>query len=252
VFDLTNKVALVTGGNGGIGLAIAKALHGAGATVAIVGRNARKNAEASALLSSADGASALAVVADTTDERQVVGIMEQVVSRHGRLDIVINNVGTNDRKLPQHYSLAEWNALISINLTTAFLVSQQAYPVMARNGGKILNVGSMLSLFGSAMSAPYAAAKGGVVQLTKSLAQAWAKDGIQVNALLPGWIDTDLTAGAKVQIPELHARVIARTPVGRWGRPDDLAGAALFLCSPASDFVTGVALPVDGGYSANG
>ncbi|MCJ8150750.1 MULTISPECIES: SDR family NAD(P)-dependent oxidoreductase [Shinella] len=252
MFDLSNKVALVTGGNGGIGLAMAKALHSAGATVAIVGRDLRKNDEASLLLSSVNGDPGLALVADTTDERQVAAMVEQVVSHYGRLDIVINNVGTNDRKLPQEYSLAEWNALISINLTTAFLVSQQVFPQLARNGGKILNVGSMLSLFGSAMSAPYAAAKGGVVQLTKSLAQAWAKDGIQVNAILPGWIDTDLTAGAKVQIPELHGRVLARTPAGRWGKPDDLAGAALFLCSPAADFITGVVLPVDGGYSSNG
>ena len=121
----------------------------------------------------------------------------------------------------------------------------------ARNG-KIVNIGSMLSLFGSPFAAPYSAAKGGVVQLTKSLSTSWAKDGIQVNAILPGWIDTDLTKAAKQQVTDLHDRVLARTPAQRWGKPRDLEGVAVFLASSASDFVTGAAIPVDGGYSALG
>ena len=129
-------------------------------------------------------------------------------------------------------------------------MSKAAYPLMAaRGGGKIVNIGSIMSIFGSPMSAPYAAAKGGLVQMTKALATAWAGDNIQVNAILPGWIDTDMTVTAREQVPGLNDRVLARTPAGRWGRPADLGGAALFLCAPASDFVTGIALPVDGGYS---
>ncbi|MHA6690873.1 SDR family NAD(P)-dependent oxidoreductase [Devosia sp. A449] len=251
--ELTGKVALVTGGNGGIGLAMARALAGAGATIAIVGRDTAKNAAAVEVLTHPTAPPPLALEGNMTDEQSVKATLERVVTQFGGLDILINNVGTNDRKLPQDYDLAEWNALISINLTSAFLVSQAAYPLICRRGGgKMLNVGSMLSIFGSAMSAPYAAAKGGVVQMTKSLAQAWAGQNIQVNAILPGWIDTDLTVGAKQQIPDLHERVLARTPAGRWGRPEDIGGAALFLCSSSADFITGVSLPVDGGYSSAG
>jgi len=119
-------------------------------------------------------------------------------------------------------------------------------------GGKIINIGSMFALFGSAYAAPYAASKGALVQLTKSLAAAWAADNIQVNAVLPGWIDTELTRDARQQVAGLHERVLARTPAGRWGVPEDLSGIAVFLASPASDFITGAAIPVDGGFSAMG
>jgi 2-deoxy-D-gluconate 3-dehydrogenase len=119
-------------------------------------------------------------------------------------------------------------------------------------GGKILNIGSMFALFGSGYAAAYAASKGGLVQLTKSLAVAWAADNIQVNAVLPGWIDTELTRDARQQVAGLHERVLSRTPAGRWGLPDDLAGIAIFLASPAADFITGAAIPVDGGFSASG
>jgi 2-deoxy-D-gluconate 3-dehydrogenase len=117
-------------------------------------------------------------------------------------------------------------------------------------GGKIINIGSMMSLFGAPYAAPYASSKGGIVQMTRSLATAWAKDNIQVNAVLPGWIDTDLTRGARAQVEGLHERVLARTPAQRWGEPDDFTGIAVFLAAPASDFVTGAAIPVDGGYSS--
>ncbi len=237
--ELTGKVALVTGGNGGIGLAMASALASAGATIVIVGRNASKNALAVEVLTRDAMPEPLCIEGNMTDENNVREIIEKVVTEMGGLDIVINNVGSNDRKLPQQYSLTEWNDLISSNLTSAFLVSQAAYPWLKnRGGGKIINIGSMLSIFGSAMSAPYAAAKGGVVQMTKSLAVAWASDNIQVNAILPGWIDTDLTVNARKQIPDLEQRVLARTPAGRWGRPEDIGGAAVFLCSPMADFIT--------------
>ena len=143
--------------------------------------------------------------------------------------------------------------MLDTNLTSAFVCCQAAYPAMQRaGGGKIISVGSMLSIFGTPYAAAYAASKGGIVQLTRSLATAWAKDGIQVNAVLPGWIETALTDRAREQVEGLYERVLARTPAGRWGRPADLAGVAVFLASAASDFVTGTAIPVDGGFSVQG
>jgi 2-dehydro-3-deoxy-D-gluconate 5-dehydrogenase len=140
---------------------------------------------------------------------------------------------------------------MNTNLTSTFLCSQAVYPHMVRaGGGKIINIGSMMSVFASSYAAPYAASKAGIVQLAKSMAVAWAKDNIQVNAILPGWIDTELTQGARKQVQGLHERVLARTPAQRWGVPGDFAGIAVFLASPASDFVTGVAIAIDGGYSA--
>ena len=138
-------------------------------------------------------------------------------------------------------------------VTSAFVASQAVYPHLQRaGGGKIVNIGSMMSIFGASFVAPYGASKGGIVQLTRALATAWAKDNIQVNAVLPGWIDTALTRRARDEVSGLHERVLARTPAGRWGTPEDMAGIAVFLCSRASDFVTGTAIPVDGGYAVQG
>jgi 2-dehydro-3-deoxy-D-gluconate 5-dehydrogenase len=190
---------------------------------------------------------------DVADESSCRAVIEQTEKRFDRLDILVNNAGTSIRKPPESYTAAEWHAVLDTNLTGAFLCSQAAHPVMKRSGGgKIINIGSMFALFGSAYAAPYAASKGALVQLTKSLAAAWAADNIQVNAVLPGWIDTELTRGARQQVAGLHERVLARTPAGRWGVPEDLAGIAVFLASPASDFITGAAIPVDGGFSAMG
>ncbi len=251
MFNLKGKVAIVTGGNGGIGLAIASGLAEAGAVIAIIGRDAGKNSAACERLTAA-GETAISFVADVTNEASVESAIDEISTAFGKIDILVNNAGSNDRKLPQDYTLAEWNTLLSANLTSAFIVSQAVYPAMSRSkSGKIINIGSMLSIFGNARAAPYAAAKGGIVQLTKSLAQAWAPDGINVNALLPGWIETELTKVARKQLPNLDEQVKIRTPQGRWGRPEDLAGAAVFLASRASDFVTGITLPVDGGYSSN-
>jgi 2-deoxy-D-gluconate 3-dehydrogenase len=173
------------------------------------------------------------------------------VARLGRLDILVNNAGINIRKPAQELATAEWKAVIDTNLTSAFVCSQAAYPAMQQaGGGKIINIGSMLSIFGAGFAPAYGASKGGIVQLTKALAAGWAKDNIQVNAVLPGWIDTDLTREAREQVRGLNAMVLMRTPAGRWGVPADLAGIAVFLASPASDFVTGTAIPVDGGYAA--
>jgi 2-deoxy-D-gluconate 3-dehydrogenase len=252
LFDLAGRVAIVTGGNGGIGLGMARGLAQAGAAVVVAGRQVAKN-EAAVKDLSALGAKATAVEVDVRREAPVRALIQAAVERFGRLDILVNNAGTNIRKQPQDYTLDEWNTVMETNLTSAFLCSHAAYPAMTRaGGGKIINIGSMMSIFGAPFTAPYAASKGGIVQLTKALATAWAKDNIQVNAVLPGWIDTDLTRRAREHVAGLHDRVLARTPAGRWGTPEDHAGIAVFLASAASDFVTGTAIPVDGGYSVLG
>ena len=251
-FDLKGKVAVVTGGNGGIGLGMAGGLAAAGASVAVAARDPTKSAAAVKALE-ALGAQALAVEVDVSREASVAGMVQAVAERFGRLDILVNNAGINIRKPPETYTLDEWRRILDTNLTSAFLCSKAVYPFMLKaGGGKIINVGSMLSIFGASFAAAYGASKGGIVQLTRGLASAWAKDRIQVNAVLPGWIDTDLTVQARKDVPGLHDRVLARTPAGRWGVPDDLAGVAVFLAGPASDFITGAAIPVDGGYSIQG
>jgi len=249
LFDLTGKVALVTGGNGGIGLGMARGFAQAGAAVAIAARN-RAKADAALADLRALGAKATFIDLDVLDEASCRGAIAKTGAEFGRLDILVNNSGTTVRKPPEALTAQEWRLVIETNLTGAFFCSQAAHPEMVRaGGGKIINIGSMMSLFGAPYAAPYAASKGGIVQMTRALATSWAKDNIQVNAVLPGWIDTDLTRGAREQVPGLHERVLARSPSGRWGNPDDFAGIAVFLAAPASDFVTGTAIPIDGGYS---
>ena len=252
LFDLTGRVAIVTGGNGGIGRGMALGLGQAGARLAIVGRNAEKNAGAVAALGEL-GADAIGLEADVTAEADCQGLVERTLAHFGRVDILVNNAGINIRKQPQEFSLVEWRAIIDANLTSAFLCAQAAYPAMvAAGGGKIINVASLAAILGLPFAAPYSASKGGMVQLTQSLASAWAKDNIQANAVLPGWIDTALTKRARQDLPGIEERVVARAPAGRWGVPDDLAGIAVFLASKASDFVTGAAIAVDGGYAMQG
>jgi 2-dehydro-3-deoxy-D-gluconate 5-dehydrogenase len=252
LFDLTGRVAVITGGNTGIGLGIAKGLAEAGAAIVIAGRRAEKNLQAAKTLEAFNVRSA-AVEVDVGKEESCRAMIERVVERLGRIDILVNNAGIAIRKQPEDYTLAEWNKVIDTNLTGTFLCARAAHPHMKKaGGGKILNIGSMLSIFGASFAAPYAASKGGIVQVTKALACAWAKDNIQVNAILPGWIDTQLTQAARQEVPGLNERVLARTPAGRWGEPDHFAGIAVFLASAASDFITGAAIPVDGGYSSQG
>ncbi|MDQ3011353.1 MAG: glucose 1-dehydrogenase [Acidobacteriota bacterium] len=252
LFDLSGRVAIVTGGNGGIGLGMARGLAHAGAAVVIAGRNPSKNTSAIAELEGL-GAKAVAVEVDVTAEASCRAMVAAAVEQFGRLDILINNAGISIRKQPQEYTLAEWQEVMNANLTGPFICAQAAYPEMQRaGGGKIINIGSMMSIFGASFAVPYAASKGGIVQMTKALATAWAKENIQVNAVLPGWIDTNLTRRAREQVTGLHERVLERTPTGRWGVADDLSGIAVFLSSHASDFITGTAIPVDGGYSVQG
>ena len=248
-FGLAGKVAIVTGGNGGIGLGMARGLADAGAAVAIVGRNEAKSTAAVAELVRS-GARAISVTTDVTDKDAVAAMAARVVGELGHIDILVNNAGINIRKPPDKLDIAEWNSVIATNLTSAFLCSQAVYPAMKTAGaGKIINIGSMMSIFGASFAPAYAASKGGIVQFTRSCAVAWAPDNIQANAVLPGWIDTDLTKRARNDIDGLHERVLGRTPAARWGAISDFAGIAVFLASPASDFVTGTAIPVDGGYS---
>jgi 2-deoxy-D-gluconate 3-dehydrogenase len=245
-------VAIVTGGNGGIGLGMARGLAAAGASIVVAARNAEKSKRAVADLERL-GAAALAVGVDVTDEAAVGRLMTATRERFGRLDILVNNAGTNIRKPIHEYTLAEWHRVLDTNLTSAFLCSHAAYPLMKQAGrGKVINIGSMMSIFGASFAPAYAASKGGIVQLTRSMATAWAADNIQVNAVLPGWIDTDLTQAARREVPGLNDNVLRRTPAKRWGTIDDMAGIAVFLAAPASDFVTGTAIPVDGGYSIQG
>jgi 2-deoxy-D-gluconate 3-dehydrogenase len=252
LFDLGGKVAIVTGGNGGIGLGMAQGLADAGADIAVVGRNETKSIAAVAELQ-ARGVRAISVATDVTDKDAVATMVERTVRDLGRIDILVNNAGINIRKPPHELDIAEWDSVIRTNLTSAFLCSQAAYPVMkAAGGGKIINIGSMLSIFGASFAPAYAASKGGIVQFTRSCAVAWAADNIQANAVLPGWIDTDLTRRAREQIDGLHDKVLGRTPAARWGASTDFAGIAVFLASRASDFVTGTAIPVDGGFSVMG
>ena len=249
LFDLSGKVALVTGGNGGIGLAMAEAMAGAGADIAVAARNADKGRAAVDKLT-ALGVKADFIPVDVTDEASIKAMVAAAVDGFGRLDILVNNAGTNIRKRPEALSVAEWHQVIDTNLTSAFIASQAAYvPMCAASGGKVINIGSMMSLFGGPFHTAYGASKGGIVQMTRSMACAWAADNIQVNAVLPGWIDTELTRLARQDIEGLHERILDRTPADRWGVPEDHAGVAVFLASAASNFVTGTAIPIDGGFS---
>ena len=193
LFDLTGRVAIVTGGNGGIGLGMARGMATAGAAIVVAARDEAKSVEAVRELEGL-GAQAVAVRVDVTQEASCRAMVQSTLDRFGRLDILVNNAGTTIRKQPQEYTLEEWHLILETNLTSAFACSQAAYPAMRQaGGGKIIMIGSMMSIFGASFTGPYAATKGGIVQLAKALGCAWAKDNIQVNSVLPGWIDSALT-----------------------------------------------------------
>ena len=249
-FDLTGKVAIVTGGNGGLGLGIAMGLAGAGANIVVAARSVEKTAQALEDIR-ALGVEAHGITVDVTQEPAIQRMVTDTIDHLGRLDILVNNSGIAVRAQPQDLTAAQWDSVMDVNLRAAFLAAKEAYPHLVKaGGGKIINVGSMYSLFGSDWGAPYAASKAGLVQLTKSLAVAWAEDNIQVNAVLPGWFVTDLTRGVPEADPVRYDNINRRIPSGRWGEPSELGGAAVFLASQASDYVTGSVLAVDGGYSS--
>ena len=252
MFDLSGKVAMVTGANGGIGLAMATALGRAGAEVMNVGRN-REKCEATVKRLQGGGLRVTYFAADLTDEAACRDAVAATLSSFGRLDILVNCAGITVRKQPEDLTLGEWNSILATNLTAGFLCSQAALPAMReQGGGKIVNVGSMHMLFAASHTAAYGASKGGLLQLTKSLAVAWAKHNVQVNAVLPGYIESELLQSALQQVPGLEQRVLGRTPAARWGRPEDLDGAVIFLASQASNFITGASIVIDGGYSIYG
>jgi 2-deoxy-D-gluconate 3-dehydrogenase len=252
LFDLKEKVAIITGGNGGIGLGIARGLSSVGCDIVIAARNTAKTAEAAERIRGDYGVRVLELELDVRRKDKVESTVRKTLDAYHRIDILVNNAGINIRKMPQDLSSEEYDEILDINLRGAFLCAKAVYPAMkAAGGGKIINIGSMTSLFGGAKLMAYGASKGGIVSMTRALASAWAVDNIQVNAILPGWIDTDLTRRGRVEIQGLNEQVLTRTPMGRWGKPEDLQGTAIYLSASASDFITGVALPVDGGYSAN-
>ena len=252
MFNLKDKVALVTGGNGGIGLGIAKGFIGSGASVVLAARTRSKLDSAfSEINESGFGDRVLALECDVTDRSSIQTALDTSVAQFGGLDIVVNNAGTNKRAEEPHLlSEEDWQDVIDTNLTSMHSVTSLAFPLLKeRGGGKIINIGSMTSIFGSPYASSYAASKGGVVQYTKSCAIAYAKYNVQVNAILPGWIVTEMTDDFGRLFPDRYAAIEGRTPAGRWGQPNDLAGTAIYLASEASQFVSGVSIPIDGGYS---
>jgi 2-deoxy-D-gluconate 3-dehydrogenase len=244
LFRLDNKVALVTGSASGLGAAIATALAQAGASVACHG-NRRPAAETAAAI----GPGAAAFRADLSATTGAEDLFTQVKEKFGRVDILVNNAGTIIRHPAEEFPLEDWQQVLQVNLTSVFQLSQlAARDMIARNApGKIVNIASLLSFQGGIRVPAYAASKGGVAQLTKALANEWAAKGIQVNAIAPGYFATTNTEA--LQADETRNRqILERIPANRWGQPQDLAGAALFLSSPASDYVTGTVLTVDGGW----
>jgi len=251
LFNLKGKVALVTGGNGGLGLGMALGLAEAGANIAIAARNPDKTSDAIKQIEGV-GVRAISVPTDVTKETEIESMVSQTLDKLGQIDILVNNSGVTMRKEPEDLSGDEWDHVLNVNLRACFLASKTVYPHMRdRGSGKIINIGSMTSIFGGGGSgAPYSSSKGGIVQLSKSLAVAWAKDNIQSNAILPGWFTTELTAAIPERQKERYQLISSRIPAGRWGEPEELAGVAVFLASPASDYVTGSVIAVDGGYSS--
>jgi 2-deoxy-D-gluconate 3-dehydrogenase len=248
IFDLTGRVAIVTGGNRGIGLGIAEGLAQAGAKVMIAARDLALSEQVAARLREG-GADAAFCITDIGAPESCAAMAEATLQAFGRLDILVNNAGIMIGGAPETTALADWERVLAINLTGAFLCAQAVFPAMQRQGGgKIINLGSLASIFGTARGAAYAASKGGIVQLTKSLAVSWGPENIQVNAILPGYIESELTLRAEAEKPGSFAAKLARTPAGRIGTPQDIAGAAIFLAGAASDYITGVSIPIDGGY----
>ncbi len=250
LFDLSGRVALITGGNGGLGLGMALGLAHAGADIAIAARNAEKNAAAVAEIEST-GRRATAIPTDVTSDSDIDDMVSRAVANFGHVDILINNAGATVRKAPEDITSAEWDNVINVNLRAAFLSCKAVYPhFKAQGGGKIISIGSMYSIFGGGGSGvPYSSSKGGIVQLAKSFAVAWAGDNIQSNAILPGWFMTELTQAIPETQPERFDLINRRIPMGRWGEASELQGTAVFLASRASDYVTGAVIAVDGGFS---
>jgi 2-deoxy-D-gluconate 3-dehydrogenase len=249
LFDLHGKVSIITGGNGGIGKGIADGLASAGSDIVIFARNEKKTTEAADDIRKKYGVKVLGLQVDVGQEESIQNGVKQVLDEFGQINTLVNNAGVNIRKMPEEYTVEEWDWILGINLRGAFLCAKAVYPAMKKaGGGKIISIGSMTSLFGLPRVLCYGVSKAGIVQMTYTLALAWAKDNIQVNAILPGWIETPLTISARKDLAGLDDFVLDRVPAGRWGVPGDFAGVAVFLASKASDFVTAEYIKVDGGF----
>ena len=249
LFDLTGKVAVITGGNGGIGLGCARGLAAAGASIAIWARDPAKSALAIAELESM-GATAKSYQVDVKSKSDLEQATRNTVSDFGGIDILIANAGVNIRMRPEKYTDEIVDEIIDVNVKAVFHCAQLVYPEMKkRGGGKIILIGSLTSVQGLGVAPIYSATKGAVVQLGKSLAAAWGADNIQVNTILPGWIVTEMTSVTRA-VPGLPEHVLSRTPAGRWGSPADFAGIATYFASSASDFVTGTDIQIDGGFTS--
>jgi 2-deoxy-D-gluconate 3-dehydrogenase len=247
IFDLSGRVAAVTGGNGGIGLGIARGFAEAGAAVAILARDEARNRDALAQLQ-ALGVRALVLRLDVTDRAALAPAFDEVERALGPVDILVNNAGVARTVGVARGEIDDWDRVIETNLNAAFLLARLAARAMIpRRRGKIINIGSEYSLFGNPIAHSYSASKGALIQLTKSMAVELAPHNIQANAIVPGWIESDMTAPMKSR--PFYQEVLRRTPAGRLGTPAECAGAAIFLASAAADFVTGATLFVDGGYS---
>ena len=251
LFDLTGKVAVVTGGNGGIGRAIALGLAEAGAAIAVLGRSEEKNQRVLSELK-AIGVHSVAVRVDVTNRGELEPALNRVENELGGISILVNNAGNVSLSGGVLLETPEdWDKVIETQLNAVFLLSKlAAKSMLSRKRGKIINIGSMYSYFGSGIIPSYSAAKGAVVQLTKSMAIELAPHNIQVNAIAPGWIETDMTAPVRtMDMKSMNDEILARTPAGRWGQAEEIAGTAVYLAGCASDFVTGETIRVDGGYA---
>jgi gluconate 5-dehydrogenase len=250
LFDLTGKVALITGGVHGLGMAMAKGIGNAGAKIVVndLSQEAVNNAVAEY---KADGIEAYGYVFNVTDEVQVIEAIAKIEAEVGSIDILVNNAGIIKRTPIIEMEVADFTAVINVDLISPFIVSKSvAKGMIARGGGKIINICSMMSELGRDSVSAYAAAKGGLKMLTKNMATEWAKHNIQTNGIGPGYFATSQTAPIRVDGHPFNEFIISRTPAGRWGDPEDLQGAAIFLSSKASDFVNGHILYVDGGILA--
>jgi 2-deoxy-D-gluconate 3-dehydrogenase len=246
-FRLDGKIGVVTGGTKGIGKAIAMALAEAGADIAVVSRTRHGEIEKAV---AALGRRYAHHTADLTQRDHTRNVIPAIYETMGDIDILVNNAGIIRRSPAVEHPESDWDATLEIDLTAAFLLSQAAGRIMVKKGeGKIINVASVLAFQGGINVTAYVAAKHGVVGLTRALANDWASQGVNVNALCPSFFETELTEAIQNDGSRYRA-ITARTPAGRWGTPEDIAGAAVFLASPASDFINGVVLPVDGGWMA--
>jgi 2-dehydro-3-deoxy-D-gluconate 5-dehydrogenase len=249
LFDLTGKRALVTGGASGLGLEMAKGLLEAGAAVGILDIAENTPAIAAEMkVAEGQGALAFGVRADLSRVEDLERGFHEIVALLGGLDILVNNVGITRRSPTEEHSLDDWELVIRLNMTTTFLMSKLAAQIMLEQGsGKIINIGSLYSFVGGPNQIGYTASKGAIRQMTMAMSNEWAGRGINVNAIAPGYIATPLNAAMRAD-PEWHRRVMDRIPIGRYGMPADLKGVIIFLASPASDYISGVTIPVDGGF----